>query len=156
MRSMPFLCLAVGGWWVGLALANEPAPPVIKITSVLALNAHSFIHVESSESTSTILLFSKGLLSSITIPSKRVTVPAGATMDVDLGALTFPMGQQTFHIISRVFNGLQNLPVDNGPVLLEPLMVSAGGITKISYEDAFLSKRVAVPDAGNPGNDVSR
>jgi len=155
MRSMPFLCLAAGGWLTGLALANEPAPPVIKITSILALNAHSVIHLESSESTSMTLLFSKGPLSSITIPSKRVTVPAGATMDVDLGTLAFPMGQQTFHIVSRVFSGLQNLPVDNGPALLEPLIVSAGGITKISYEAAFLSKRVAVPDAGSPGNDVS-
>ena len=155
MRSMPFLFLAAGGWLAGLALATEPVGPVIKISSVLALNAHSFIHVESFESNPTILLFSKGILSSITIPSKRVTVPGGGTMDIDLGTLTFPVGQQMFHIISRVFNGLQNLPVDNGPFLLEPLLVSGGRITKISYEDAFLSKRVAVADAGNPGNDVS-
>ena len=155
MRSMPFLFLASGGLLAGLALATEPVGPVIKINSVLAQNAHSFIHVVSFESSSTILLFSKGTLSSITIPSKRVTVPGGGTMDIDLGVLTFPAGLQTFHIVSRVFNGLQNLPVDNGPFLLEPLMVSGGAITKISYEDAFLTKRVVVPDAGNPGNDMS-
>ena len=81
MRSTPFLCLIVSGCLAGLALANEPAPPVIKITSILALNAHSVIHVESSESTSTILLFSKGSLSSITIPSKRVTVRPSSSVN---------------------------------------------------------------------------
>src|SRR5260370_36512444 len=84
--------------------------------------------------------------------SKRITINPGAIMDVDLGLLSFPTGQQTFHIVARVFDGLHNLPVALGPVLLGPLMVTATDITQISNEDAFLSKRVAALAARKPAD----
>src|SRR5713226_4795075 len=154
MRCSQFLCLVAAGCLVGTALAYEPAPVKVSISSKLTLTGDSFVHLESLEANSLILLLSAGPLSSIHFTSKRVTINPGAIMDVDLGLLSFPTGEQTFHIVARVFDGLHNLPVALGPVLLEPLLVTATDITHISYEDAFLSKRVVVPDASNPANDM--
>ena len=153
MRYTRLVFFVAAGYLASTALANEPAPVKVSITSQLTLIGNSFVHLESLENNSLILILSPGPLSSIRFASKRVPIDPGARLDVDLGLLTIPTGQQTFHIVARVFDGLQNLPAGIGPFLLEPLTVSATDITKISYDDAFLSKRVAVPDASSPAND---
>jgi hypothetical protein len=153
MRYQQALVLAAVSCLLGTALADEPHPVKIDISSVLSLTGHSSVHLQSVEPKSVILLLSAGPLSSIHFASQRVTVLPFTGLDVDLGILSFPTGLQTFHIVSRVFDGLQNIAINYGPFLLEPLHVN-GAITKITYEDAFLSKRVAVPDASDPRNDV--
>ncbi len=151
MRYLQFLTLAVISLG-SIALAYEPVPVKVDIFSTLALGGgHSFLHLQSSEDNQVTLLLSVGPLSSINFASKRITLAGHGSMDVDLGVLNFPTGQQTFHIISRVFDGTQNLAIGIGPFLMEPLQVSPTDITKISYEDAFLTKRLVVPDASNSG-----
>jgi hypothetical protein len=153
MRYLQFVTFAAVGCLVGTALAYEPAPVKVSITSLLSLTGHSFLHLESFESNQIILVLSPSPVSSIRFAAQKVSINPGTMLDVDLGLLTFPQGQQTFYVVSRVFDGFQNLPVNLGPNLLEPLMVAAD-ITKISYEDAFLSKRVAVPGASDSRNDM--
>lgn len=151
MRYLQFLTIAIGSL-VSTAWAYEPVPVKVDIISTLAFGGgHSFIHLQSSEDNQVTLLLSVGPLSSISFASKRITLAGHGSMDVDLGVLNFPLGHQTFHIVSRVFDGTQNLAIGIGPFLPEPLQVSGTGITKISYEDAFLSKRLVVPDASNSG-----
>ena len=154
MRCTRFLFFIAISCLISTAFARQPAPVKVNISSQLMLTGNSFVHLESFEGNSLILLLSPGPLSSIIFAPKRVTLAPGAVMDVDLGVLSFPAGQQTFHIIARVFDGLHNLPIGLGPSLLEPLMVTSTDITKISYEQAFLSKRVAVPNASNPANEM--
>src|ERR1700737_45002 len=108
MRCTQFLCFVAAGCLAGTALANEPAPVKVTISSLLSLTGNSFVHLESSERTSLILALSAGPLSSIRFVSKGVIVNPGAKIDVDLGMLIFPTGQQTFHIVARVFDGLHN------------------------------------------------
>ena len=116
----------------GAALANEPSPPNITISSRLALKGDNFVHLQNREHRPVILEVSPGPLSSLQFAPKRVTLNVGASADVKLGSLDFKPGRQILHIITKLFDS-QNAPAGIGPFLLESVTVSGDEIKKSPY-----------------------
>ncbi len=133
------LVSTIGVCLIGTALANEPSPANVAISTNLVLKGDSFVHLKNQERESMVLEVSPGPLSNLQFPSRRVTLRAGAAADVNLGRLSFHAGRQRLHIISKVFDS-KGAPAGMGPFLLEWLAVSATGIQKVRDEDPSESK----------------
>ncbi len=129
---MPWLLCVAAICLAGAALANEPSPPNIAISSRLVLKGDNFVHLQNRERRSIILEVSQGPLSNLQFAPKRVALNAGASADVKLGSLDFKHGRQVLHIITKLFDP-QNAPAGVGPFLLEWVTVSETEIKKSPY-----------------------
>jgi hypothetical protein len=134
-----WLVSTIGMCLIGTALANEPSPANVAITSNLALKGNSFVHLRNQERESIFLEVSPGPLSNLQFPSKPLKLRPGEAADVNLGRLSFHEGRQRLHIVTRLFDS-HGAPAGIGPFLLEWLVVSATEIRKIPDEDAPQSK----------------
>lgn len=134
-----WLVSTIGMCLIGTALANEPSPANVAITTSLALKGNSFVHLRNQERESIFLEVSPGPLSNLQFPSRRVKLRAGAAADVNLGRLGFHEGRQRLRIVMKLFDS-QGAPAGIGPFLLEWLVVSATEIRKVPDEDASQSK----------------
>jgi hypothetical protein len=129
---------------MGAALANEPSPANVAITTSLVLKGNSFVHLRNQERESIFLEVSPGPLSNLQFPSRRVKLRAGAAADVNLGRLSFHEGRQRLHILTKLFDS-RGAPAGIGPFLSEWLVVSATEIRKVSDDGAPQSKESRPP-----------
>jgi hypothetical protein len=136
------LISTIGVCLIGTALANEPSPANVAITTSLVLKGDSFVHLRNQERESMVLEVSPGPLSNLQFPARRVKLRAGAAADVNLGRLSFHEGRQRLHIVSKIFDS-KGAPAGMGPFLLEWLVVSATEIRKAPDEDPSESKEKA-------------
>ena len=134
------LLAAVGA---ACAWAHQPSPVDVTMESIPARLGNSYLRLKNQTRESQTLTIAVGPGGTAQFRSgERIVLSSQMTLDVNLGDLQLKDGIEVLHVVTTV--ELNNGGTVEGPVLYDVLEVTAKGVTKTTYERAFLSRRVAV------------
>jgi hypothetical protein len=131
------------------ASATQPTIKNVRVSSNLRPGTSS-LHLVNLTKRSVAVSVRSGPLSTLTFEPQRVFIAAGAEATAYLGDL-FSNAQSPVQALQV----LTDVAYDNGrreeaPVLYEMVRIGAGGIEKISYGEAYLSRQVDIREVGDP------
>lgn len=129
--------------------AHQPSPVDVSVESILARRGDSFLRLTNNTREPQTVTFSPGPAGTANFRAPRpIVLSPSATMEATLGQLELEDGVQVLHVISTVeLRGGGTVP---GPELHEVLEVDRTGISKTTYERAFLSKRTVITGPSVP------
>jgi hypothetical protein len=147
---VPWTAVFVLGASLGL-WGHQPSPVDVSVESILARRGDSFLRLTNNTRESQSLTFSAGPAGTATFRGVReIVLSPNAAMGVNLGDLQLEDGIQILHVISTVaVPGGGTAP---GPELHEVLDVDRTGVSKTTYERAFLSRRNVISGRSVPLN----
>ena len=124
-------------------MAVQPTPPQVTVATQVA-PGRLIVTLHNQETRPADVLVEPGPLSTVTFPPFKVSLAAGETKIVPVAATT-GSGRQALGLETTVtFPG--RVPV-RGQALYEPLAADARSVSKVTFREAFLSRRVALAPA---------
>lgn len=128
------LLAAATGLW-----AHQPSPVDVTMESILARRGESYLRLTNATREVQTMALSAGDAGTISFrPARGIVLSPGSTLDVNLGELAMDDGLQVLHVVTTVEGA------GAGPALHEVLIVDRAGITRTTYERAFLGQRTEI------------
>jgi hypothetical protein len=129
--------------------AHQPSPVEVNVESIIARRGDSFLRLTNNTREPQTITFSPGPAGTANFRALRpIVLSPNAALEANLGQLQLEDGVQILHVISTVeLRGGGTVP---GPELHEILEVDRTGISKTTYERAFLSNRAAITGPSVP------
>jgi len=135
MRMLLFAA-AAGAW------AHQPTPVEVMLESAPARHGNSYLRLRNQTRETQTLRLAAGAGGTVEFRAgDRIVVSPGMDLEVNLGDLRLAEGIGILHVVTTV--EVDGGGTANGPELFEILRVTGERVEKISYEEAFLSRRVA-------------
>lgn len=124
------------------AWAHQPSPVDVVLESAPARYGTSYLRLRNQTRETQTLRLAAGAGGTVEFRGgDRIVVSPGMELEVNLGDLRLQEGIGILHVVTTVeVNGGGTA---NGPELFDILRVTRERVEKISYEEAFLSQRVA-------------
>ncbi len=144
LRTLAGVCLFTAA---STAWATQPETIDVTLQSKLALRGSSMLHVINNTRDPLTMEFVAGPLGSIRFRTQRAMIGPLAAVDVNLGPLTLPVGNQIFHVMTTVNPGANQF---GGPSLHEIFAIDRNTITPTSFERAYLERRTAFTGESRP------
>jgi hypothetical protein len=143
-RASLCLTVAASALW-----AHQASPVDVSVESILSRHGDSFLRLTNNTRESQTLTFSPGPAGTANFrPTREIVLSPNARLEANLGDLQLENGIQVFHVVSTVsLRGGGTVP---GPELHEVVEVDPTGISRTTYERAFLSQRIAIGDDSIP------
>ncbi len=136
-KSLAGVCLLLAT--TAIIWANQPAPVKVTVESRLVRRGSCYLHLTNLTHETQTLEFSSGPRGTASFATQRISLSPGMIADLAIGQLDVANGIQTLHVISTQMLG-RSTPIA-GPSLYEIFVADTTGITKTTYEAAFLSQR---------------
>ncbi|MFM6929099.1 MAG: hypothetical protein ACKOX6_11585 [Bdellovibrio sp.] len=132
--------------WSVITTATEPVPPKITLDVALVGRIVHFRMTNNEKIPVQVSLY-PGEHSSILFPNLKAVLQAGQSTDLQSDARTSD-GLQVLDVRSKVSNDkFGEVP---GPQVYQPFMVTPNGGSPLSYEKAFLGRRLAFREQSEP------
>ena len=123
------------------AQAMEPLPPKVEIITVLK-GLELYITVENQENFPVTVDLTPGARTSISFAHEQLKLTPGEKKEVALRVTESPKGLHVLHVESTITTE-QGLKM-SGPQHYQPILAKGNQITKLTYEEAFLSRRLKI------------
>jgi hypothetical protein len=133
---------------VSLCTADQPRRPRIVITSNFDSPDTTVLQIHNGEQCRVDLRIVPGPLSSISFPETTLSIPGNSRDEVSFSNLGYTPGPHVLHVLGHP----TSLCTSTVPAsLYEPLKVTGASITRLSYEQAFLDRRVPIDGFSEEG-----